>query len=124
VFLTLVALAGSAVGAAQKTSTVRLVIDYGDGAQLHLTAIPWREGMTALDALSAAKSHRHGVSFLARGSGASTMVTKIGDLANEGDGRNWLYSVNDKQAEMGAGAYKLAAGDVVLWKFKTYEYNP
>jgi hypothetical protein len=44
-------------------------------------------------------------------------------LKNEGDGKNWLYSVNGKMARVGAGAYQLESGDVVLWEFKVYEYN-
>jgi hypothetical protein len=54
------------------------------------------------------------------------MVTAIGNLKNEGGGetaKNWLFYVNDKQAEVGAGAYKLKPADVVLWKFQTYDYN-
>jgi hypothetical protein len=51
------------------------------------------------------------------------MVIKIADLANEGDGRNWLYSVNDKQGEVSAGIHKLQPGDAALWKFAVYEYN-
>src|SRR4051812_37384696 len=74
-------------------SAVQLVIDYGDGAQLHFPALAWREGMTVLDALKAASVHPHGVKFAQKGSGSTAMVIKIGDLANEGDGRNWLYSV-------------------------------
>ncbi len=107
-------------------ATVRLVVDYGDGVQVHFTALSWREGMTVLDALTAAKAHRHGISFVHHGSGSTAMVTKIGDLKNEGgsgQSKNWLYSVNDKPGEVGAGVAKLKPGDVVLWKFQTYDYN-
>jgi len=109
--------------AVKSSSIVQLVIDYGDGAQLHFPALPWREGMTVLDALKAASAHQHGVKFAQKGSGSTAMVTKIADLANEGDGRNWLYSVNDKQGEVSAGIHKLRSGDTVLWKFAVYEYN-
>ena len=109
--------------AVKSSSIVQLVIDYGDGAQLHFPALAWREGMTVLDALKAASAHPHGVKFAQKGSGSTAMVTKIADLANEGDGRNWLYSVNDKQGEVSAGIHKLHSGDAVLWKFAVYEYN-
>jgi len=79
--------------------------------------------MTAVDALAAAKKHPHGITFEKRGRGASTLVTQIDDLKNEGDGKNWLYSVNGKTARVGAGAYQLKSGDAVLWEFKVYEYN-
>ena len=112
--------------AAEPASTVRLVVDYGDGVQVHVTALAWREGMTVLDAMTAAQAHRRGISFIHHGSGSTAMVTKIGDLKNEGgsgQSKNWLYSVNDKPGEVGAGVAKLKPGDVVLWKFQTYDYN-
>jgi ABC-type transport system substrate-binding protein len=118
-----ISIATVSIAADVKAETVRLVVDYGDGAQVHLTALPWRDGMTVLDALAAAKKHPHGITFAQRGSGASSLVTQIGDLKNEGDGKNWLYTVNGKLAPVGAGAYKLKAGDGILWEFKDYEYN-
>ncbi len=117
-----------AVRAAQpKSATIRLVLDYGDGVQTHFTALPWREGMTVLDALAAASKHPHGVTFKQRGSGGGALITQIGDVANEGGGReskNWLFYVNDKQATESAGKSNLAAGDVALWRFQVYDYNP
>jgi hypothetical protein len=107
--------------AAQKVATIQLVVDYGDGAELRFKALPWKEGMTVLDALNAAKVHRHGITFVTRGKGSSTLITKIGDLANEGDGKNWLYSVNEKRGEVSAGAQKVEAHDTILWRFEVYE---
>ncbi len=107
--------------AAQKTATVQLVVDYGDGAEQRFTALPWKDGMTVLDALNAAQAHRHGITFVTRGKGSSTLVTKIGDQANEGDGKNWLYSVNEKRGEVSAGAQKVEPRDTILWRFEVYE---
>jgi len=111
------------IGAEPKPATVQLVVDYGDGVQVHFTALSWRTGMTVLDALTAAQKHAHGITFSYRGSGSSAMITKIGDLKNEGDGKNWLYEVNGKPAEISAGILELKAGDAVLWKFQVYDYN-
>ena len=110
--------------AAQKASTVRLVVDYGDGVQVHFMALPWSEGMTVLEALTAAQKHPRGITFTHRGSGSSALITAIGNLKNEGGGetaKNWLFYVNDKQSEVGVGTYKLKSGDAVLWKFQTYD---
>ena len=110
-----------------EANTVRLVVDYGDGVEVHFKALAWREGTTVLDALLAAKAHPHGVSFKRRGSGRSALITAIGGAKNEGGGaqsKNWIYYVNDKQAEVGVGAHALAPGDVVLWKYQVYDYNP
>jgi hypothetical protein len=122
--IVLASLAAGLVLAEPKAATVRLVVDYGDGVEVHFTGLPWREGMTVLDALSAAQTHRHGISFAHRGAGSSAMITKIGDLKNEGNGKNWLYSVNGKKAEQSTGSYKLKPQDTILWKFEVYEYNP
>jgi hypothetical protein len=119
-------LTASLGSAALRATTVSLVIDYGDGAQLHLPALAWREGMTVLDALVAAQAHPHGVRFSQRGSGTGALVIKIGDLANQGGGpmdKNWLFSVNGKQAAVGVGALTLQTGDAVLWKFQVSDYN-
>jgi hypothetical protein len=117
----------TARAAEPKAATVRLVVDYGDGVETHFKALPWREGMTVLDALDAAGKHPHGVAYKKRGAGGGALITQIGDVANEGGGRenkNWLFYVNDKQATASAGKTTLAAGDVALWRFQVYEYNP
>lgn len=126
VWIVVALLGAAALGVEPPPATVRLVVRYGDGAELHLTSLPWREGMTVLDALNAAKAHRHGIGFTHQGSGRSALVTKIGDQKNEGGGetgKNWMFYVNDKPAEVGAGVLKLKPGDVVLWKFEVYDYN-
>lgn len=115
------AVCAPAAHSAPATDTVKLVIDYGDGAELHLPSLPWREGITAFDVLSLAQKHPHGVKFRHRGSGAHAKVEQIGDLTNQGDGKNWIYSVNGKQGEVSSGIHTLKRGDAVLWKFQTYE---
>jgi len=107
-------------------NAVRLVVDYGDGVETHYTAIPWRDGMTVLDALAAAKAHKRSLTYAQRGSGSGALITKIGDATNEGggaDSRNWLFYVNGKAVQVGAGVQQLKPGDAVLWKFKVYDYN-
>lgn len=111
----------SPAAAAQKAPTVQLVVDYGDGAEVRFKALPWKEGMTVLDALNLAQAHRHGITFVTRGKGSSALVTKIGDQANEGSGKNWLYSVNEKRGEVSAGLQKVEPRDTVLWRFEEYE---
>ena len=117
----------AAIAADPPAPSVRLVIDFGDGVETHYKALGWREGMTVLDALEAAKAHRRGLAFSHRGSGSSALITRLGDLENEGGGaksKNWMYSVNGKPATVGAGVYELNKGDTVLWKFQIYSYNP
>jgi hypothetical protein len=128
--LTLVLAVSAGIGvdalgmAAEPKPVVSLVVDYGDGASLHFADLKWRSGMTVFDVLLAAKAHPHGITFTQRGSGRSTLVTKIADLANEGNGKNWLYYVNEKAGEESAAVHEIKAGDAVLWKFQVYDYNP
>lgn len=104
--------------------TVQFTIDYGDGGQKRFTGLAWRDGMTVLDVLEAAKSHPHGFTFTSRGSGEATIVTKIDDLANQ-DGaegaKNWLFYVNDRLADKSCGVATVKPGDSILWKFQTKE---
>ena len=120
-------LASTASAAEPAAQTVRLVIDFGDGAELHFTKLPWRKDMTVLEALTAVGTHRRRVAHEQRGSGGSALITQIGDLKNGGGGaqsRNWMYYVNGKQATTSAGAQPLKPDDVALWKFQVYDYNP
>lgn len=99
---------------------VALAIDFGDGFEKRYTALPWTAQMTVADALEAARRHPRGIQWEARGSGVHALLIKIDDLANEGRGRNWIYRVNGKLAEVGIGEQKLEPGDSILWKFEEY----
>jgi uncharacterized protein DUF4430 len=104
--------------------TVQLVLDYGDGVQKRFAAIPWRENMTVLDVLMAAKAHPRGITFIYRGSGETAILTKLDDLENQGgiaDAKNWIFYVNDRLADKSFGAYVVQPGDAILWKFGIYE---
>jgi hypothetical protein len=103
---------------------IQLTIDFGDGAQKRFTAISFRDGMTVLDVLDAAKAHPHGITFAARGSGAMTLITKIDDLANQegaAGAKDWLFFVNDKLADRGCGAASVKPGDSILWRYQVKE---
>ena len=114
------------VAADAPPASVQVTIDFGDGVELRFKSLPWRAEMTALEAIQLVSGHAHGVKVALRGSGSRAFVEQIGDLKNEGggrNGRNWRYRVNGKPAEVGIGSLKLAKGDSVLWKFERYQYN-
>ena len=109
---------------ASKPRTVELAIDYGDGVQKRFDDIPWRESMTVLDVLQAARLHPHGISFTLRGSGETLMVTRLDDLANQGGAasdRNWIFRVNGRLGDESCALVRVQPGDTVLWKFGAYE---
>jgi hypothetical protein len=120
-------LVGRASGNEKATSaapTVELIIDYGDSVQKHLVRIPWREHLTTLDVLAAAKNRPHGVTFAARGSGSTAFVTQVDDLKNQGggdDAKNWVFRINDHLVDKSCGLAEVRPGDVILWKFGAYE---
>ena len=104
-----------------KSQVVTLTIDYGDGVQKRFTALPWKKGMTVLDALNLAQNHPRGIKFKYQGTRGTALLHKIDDLENRGGRKeNWLFYVNDKFANRGFGVSKLQANDNVLWKFAPY----
>jgi hypothetical protein len=109
---------------ASSARTVELVIDYGDGAEKRFGRIPWHEGLTALDALAAAKNRPHGVTFVARGSGPTAFVTQVDDLQNQGgeaNSKNWTFHINDRLVDKSCGLADVRPGDIILWKFGASE---
>jgi hypothetical protein len=109
----------AAAAEAENGQTIVLTIDFGGGMRREWSALPWREGMTVGDALSAASQPSGGeLEFAQQGSGASAFLTRFGDAVNEGaGGRNWTYEVNGQRADRSFAVYVLKPGDQVLWKF-------
>jgi len=104
--------------AQEAAASVRLTIDYGDGAQKSFTALRWKEKMTVFDALQAAEKHSRGIKVAFTGRGESVFITSIDDVVNEGaSGPNWRYSVNDQPAQSSAGIMEVKAGDSIMWRF-------
>jgi hypothetical protein len=100
--------------------TVRLIIDYGDGVEKHFTALAWKDGMTILDVLEAAKAHARGIKFTCRGKESTAFLTEMDGLENEGSGKNWVFRVNDKLGTKSFAITPVKAADTVLWRFGEY----
>jgi hypothetical protein len=49
--------------------------------------------------------------------GLGFFVTQVGSLVN-GNGKNLMYYVNDKEASVGVSSYVLSDGDSIEWKLK------
>lgn len=118
VALLLFCISWTGLWAQENAPTVRLTIDYGDGVQKSFVALAWHDKMTVFDALQAAEKHSRGIRVAHTGSGETTFITAIDDLANEGqDARNWRYIINDKPARYSAGVAELKPGDSIVWRF-------
>jgi hypothetical protein len=104
--------------------TVALVIDFGDGFEERYTALPFRNEMTILDLLNAAKDHSRSLPFAFRGKGETAFLTSLDNVGNQGrEGRNWIYYVNGQIGEQSFAITKIQAGDRVAWRLETYEQN-
>jgi hypothetical protein len=103
-------------------NTVRLTVDYGDGAAKTVDNLPWEKGNTVLDAMKEATSRPHGISFSYTGAGDDAMLTKIDDVQNQGGGtgkKNWQFWVNGNYGDRSFATFELHAQDVVVWRFTT-----
>ncbi len=102
--------------------TVRLIVDYGDGASKTVANLPWAKGNTILDAMKAATTRPHGISFSYTGSGDSAVLTKIDDVQNQGGGagkRNWQYWANGTYGDRSFAVFEPQAQDTIVWRFTT-----
>lgn len=69
-------------------------------------------GETALDILARTKNiESKEYSF-------GKAVESIDGVKNGTGGRYWIYYVNDKEMQVGAGAYTVQPDDIIEWKFK------
>ncbi len=120
----LVVAAGVATGptAGSSEDTVRLIVDYGDGASKTVASLPWAKGYTVLDAMMAATTRPHGISFSYTGSGDSAVLTKIDDVQNEGGGagrKNWQYWISGTYGDRSFAVFELQAEGTIVWRFTT-----
>lgn len=104
-------------------TTVSLAIDFGNGFEMHYTALPHTPKMTVFDALQRASEHAHPLVFKHTGSGTTAFISQIGDTTNQKGPESfyWQYRVNGQYAKKGAGAFEIAPGDQVRWFYGKYE---
>ena len=120
----LVVAAGVATGptAGSSEDTVRLIVDYGDGAAKTVNNLAWIKDNTVLDAMKAATARPRGISFSYTGSGDSAVLTRIDDVQNQGGGagkKNWQYWVNGAYGDRSFAVFELQAQDTIVWRFTT-----
>lgn len=47
------------------------------------------------------------------------LIEEINGVKNSG-GKNWIYYINGKKAEIGVSNYKMKPGDKITWKYENY----
>ncbi len=103
-------------------NTVQLTINYGDGVEKTFLRVPWKKGMTILEAMEYARQHPRGIRFEYRGQGSIALLVQIDDLQNGGDqGLNWIFRVNGKMGDKSFAISEIQPGDTILWKFDEYK---
>lgn len=105
--------------------TVRLIVVDDESDILLDTFVLWEEGDTVMDALREA-AEENGMDVAARGFKSFAYVEGIDGLYefDKGPKSGWLYRVNGEFPDVGAGAYKLQAGDVAEWIYTNGETKP
>jgi hypothetical protein len=112
-------------------STVALTIDYSNGAQKHFSSIPWKKGLTILEAIQASEGIPPGAKISFGSDRSGHVLALVIDEMPQGETReaDWVVWVNAKpfQGRLGTetsfGFHPaeregnlLAAGDHVLIK--------
>lgn len=101
--------AGSTENAAEIKVTV--TVDKADGSDPITTDVTVADGQTAYDALTAS-----GLEVNAEDSEYGIFVTAIDGVAGD-DSHGWTYTVNGKMPDVGADAYEVKGGDIVVWTY-------
>lgn len=85
-----------------------------DDANFHLS---FNEGMSLYEALYEARE-KNQITFLGRQySGLGFFITNIGSL-HQIRGKNLMYDINGKEAQVGISSYLPQNGDIINWKLK------
>ena len=91
-----------------------------DGVILPPVEIPFADGDTVFDALTAAV-RANSIQMEHTGAGEMAYINGINNLYEfaYGDLSGWIYSVNGEIHSTGCGSYKLSDGDEILWQYTT-----
>jgi hypothetical protein len=96
---------------------VTLTVDFADGTEFVSLQVPCSAKSTVFEILHEA-GRSNGFDVQSKGSGQTAFVFAINGVQNEnGDGRNWLFRVNNELAHEGSGTYSVKPGDTIEWQF-------
>jgi len=98
------------------TIQTSLQIDRQDGSTVKVFSVKMEKDSTALGQLQKAAGDNN-IPLEIKTESFGSYVDSLDGLKGGTDGKYWMYSVNGKEASVGADQYKLAEGDVAEWRF-------
>ena len=104
--------------------TITLQVDDNNGPVQTIAELPWSDGMTVGALLRQCGEQNAEFTYTSQGEGERAFLSEIQGVANEGAGptaRNWMFYIGGQRGDRSYDIYPLRQGDVVLWKFETYE---
>lgn len=78
----------------------------------HVLSYQGENGQTALALL---QKHAH---VTVKNTSYGPFVETIDGVSGGTSGKYWMFYINNKEATVGAGAYKTKNGDTITWKFQ------
>lgn len=79
-------------------NTVSVTVDYGNGARKSFTRLPWRKGLTLLEALDAARAVPPGIAVAYGSSRNGSVIDLTLDGLPEADGSGaWSVWIDERQ---------------------------
>ena len=98
------------------TIQTSLQIDRQDGSTVKVFSVKMEKDSTSLGQLQKA-AWDNNIPLEIKTESFGAYVDSLDGLKGGTDGKYWMYSVNGKEASVGADQYKLAEGDVAEWRF-------
>ena len=120
----------AAVAATPMSTTVSVLVDFGDGSQNRITDLAFTSDMTVVDAMKLAGTHPRPLASEIKGTGDRAQLMSIDGQRDEGiqkgvaAARCWQYWVNAQYGMTSIGIAKLQPGDRVSWAYRPYESDP
>ncbi|MBU1670494.1 MAG: DUF4430 domain-containing protein [Actinobacteria bacterium] len=97
------------------TVSVKVTRDFGR-AKVRSASVPFRNGMSVMDALSSTADVQTDY-----GGGFVTSIQGIGSTSVEGGPADWFYYVNGVLSDLGADQFEVGAGDLVWWDLHSWK---
>jgi hypothetical protein len=98
------------------TGSVTMEIVYPGTELMTIEVAGIAPGQTLLEAIQTVENPK----FKTSGAGQGAFITAIGDWDTSGS-EGWSYYVNDQWADRSAGVYEINPGDVIRWKYGSFE---